>query len=121
MGGGSHGGISEEEEAWAWVGLHLFQRFQRKGIAKQYLTTLLGVHSVAMVFFSFGSSCYQLGCTVAAVSAQQQVEHVKTDLQNITTEWTHHSVHSQSMSRYFVTNKRRLCINYVTQQDVRHC
>ena len=42
--------------------------------------------------FSFGSSGYQLGCTVAAVSVQWPVEQVKNALQNITTEWTLHSV-----------------------------
>ena len=44
------------------------------------------------VLFSLSSSGYQLGCTVAAVSAQQPVEHVHNALQNITTEWTPHSV-----------------------------
>ena len=44
------------------------------------------------VFFSFGSFGYLLGCTVAAVSAQQPVEHVKNALQNITMEGTPHSV-----------------------------
>ena len=43
--------------------------------------------------YSFGSSSYQLGCTVATVSAQQPVEHVKNSLQNITTDWTPHRVH----------------------------
>ena len=38
------------------------------------------------------SSRYPLGCTVAAVSVQWLVEHIKNDLQNITTEWTLHSV-----------------------------
>ena len=38
------------------------------------------------VFFSFsyGNSGYQLGCTIAAVSDQQAVEHFKNVLQNIT-------------------------------------
>ena len=40
------------------------------------------------VLFSFGSSVYQFGCMVAAVSAQQPVEHFKNALQNITPEWT---------------------------------
>ena len=39
--------------------------------------------------FSVRSSGYQFGCTVAGVSSQWQVEHT---LQNITTEWTTHSV-----------------------------
>ena len=38
------------------------------------------------------SSDYQLGCTVAAVSAQQLEEHVNIDWQNITTEWMTHIV-----------------------------
>ena len=43
--------------------------------------------------FSLRSSDYQLGCTVAAVSAQRPVEHVKNTLQNITTEGAPHSVY----------------------------
>ena len=42
--------------------------------------------------FSFGSSGYQLGCTIAAVSDQRPVEHVKNALQNIMTEQTPKSV-----------------------------
>ena len=37
-------------------------------------------------------SSYQLGCTVAAVSAQQPEEHVKNDLQNIMNEGTPYSL-----------------------------
>ena len=44
------------------------------------------------VLFSFVRSGYQLGCTVAAVSAQRPLEHGKNALQNITTEWMTHSV-----------------------------
>ena len=40
------------------------------------------------VMFSFVSSSYQLGRTIAAVPAQQPVEHVKNALQNITREQT---------------------------------
>ena len=47
-----------------------------------------------VVFFSFWSSGYQLGCTVTAALAQRPVEHVKNVLLNITTEWTPHSVES---------------------------
>ena len=36
------------------------------------------------VLLSSGSFSYQLGCSVAAVSAQRPVEHVKHALQNIT-------------------------------------
>ena len=43
-------------------------------------------------FFSFGSSGCQFGCTVAAVSAQRLVEHVKNILLNITNEGMPHSV-----------------------------
>ena len=42
----------------------------------------------SFILFLIGSSGYQLGSTVAAVSA----EHVKNTLQKITTEWTPHSV-----------------------------
>ena len=38
--------------------------------------------------FSLWSSGYQLGCTVAVVSAQRPVEHFKNALQNITTDGT---------------------------------
>ena len=34
----------------------------------------------------------QLGCSVAPVSAQRPLEHVKNAVQNITTEWMTHSV-----------------------------
>ena len=37
-------------------------------------------------FVSFGSSGHQLGCTIAAVSAQRPVEHAIIGLKNITTE-----------------------------------
>ena len=40
------------------------------------------------VLLSFWSSVYQLGCTVAAVSAQRPVEHFKNALKNITTDQT---------------------------------
>ena len=43
----------------------------------------------------------QLGCTVAAVSAQQLVEHVKNDLQNIRTDCPPHCVH---VFQWFVEN-----------------
>ena len=53
------------------------------------------------VFFSFsyGNSGYQLGCTIAAVSAQRPVEHVNNDLQNITTERTPQSVESYNTKK----------------------
>ena len=58
------------------------------------------LQSQCIVLFSFVSSGYQWGCTlaaerervVAAVSAQPLVEHVKKTLQNITTEWSPQSV-----------------------------
>ena len=43
-------------------------------------------HLQCFLFFSFASSGYQLGCTVATVSAQRPVEHAKNALQNITNE-----------------------------------
>ena len=63
-------------------------------------TNLYSIHcgastqSQCFVLSSFGSSAFQLGCTVAAASAQRQLEHVKNDLQNITTrtEWTPYTV-----------------------------
>ena len=49
-------------------------------------------------FVFFGSYDYQFGCTVASASAQRPVEHVKNYLQNITTEWTPHSVQSSLLT-----------------------
>ena len=40
------------------------------------------------LLFSFGSSGYQLGCTIAVVSVQRPVEPVKNALQNIANEGT---------------------------------
>ena len=51
-----------------------------------------GASTQSPSFVCLLSSCYQLGCTLAAVSAQRPVEHVKNALQNIMTEWTPHSV-----------------------------
>ena len=52
-----------------------------------------GVPSLAIFSFVFFlSSGYQKGRTVAAVSAQRPVEHVKTALQNIANEGTLHRV-----------------------------
>ena len=55
-----------------------------------------GGHSLheswCFLFFSFGSSSYQLGCTIDAVSAQRPVAHVKNVLQKITSERTPQSV-----------------------------
>ena len=45
-----------------------------------------------LVLLSFGSYGYQKGYTIAEVSVQRQVEHVKNNLQNIRTEWMPHSV-----------------------------
>ena len=60
----------------------------------QWSCTLRGVHSVSIfVLFPFRSSGYQLGCTIARVSAQWPMEHVINSLQNITTDWTPHSVY----------------------------
>ena len=62
----------------------------KDGIHDVHRLALWGIQSD--VLFSFGSSSYQSGCTVTAVSAQKPVEYVKNNLQNITTEWTPHSV-----------------------------
>ena len=43
---------------------------------------------------AFGSSGCQSGCTIAVVSAQWPVEHVKNPLQNIVNEGTPQSVES---------------------------
>ena len=63
---------------------------------------ILGAHKIYSVrhplspdvlLFYVKSSSYQLGCTVAAVSAQwPNAEHAKHALQNTTTEWTPHMV-----------------------------
>ena len=60
--------------------------------AKESVHCGVSTQSRCFVFFSLGSSGYLLGCTIGAVSAQRQVEHVKHAIQNITTEWTPHSV-----------------------------
>ena len=58
----------------------------------------------------FGSSGCQLGCTVAAVSAQWSVKHVKNALQNITTKQTpqivahQHSITDSSLEEIVVLN-----------------
>ena len=45
------------------------------------------IPSRCFILFSLGSSGYQTGWTVSALSAQRPVEHVKNALQNIMTEW----------------------------------
>ena len=55
------------------------------------LATVCVIPSVAMFSFVFFEK-FRLGCTVAAVSAKQPVEHVENALQNITTEEMMHSV-----------------------------
>ena len=60
--------------------------------------TVFGLLSRNVLFFSFVNSGFQLVCTVAAVSAQQPVEHVRNALQNITTQGTKHSVEDKRPS-----------------------
>ena len=55
-------------------------------------TLWASTQSRCLVLFSFGSSGYQLGCTVTAVSGQRQIKHVKNVLHTITTEWPPPSV-----------------------------
>ena len=52
----------------------------------------LGRPLICDVFFSFANSCYQLGCTIVAVSEEGPEENVKNTLQNITNEGTPQSV-----------------------------
>ena len=62
--------------------------------------TMWGVPLFVMFcFVHFGNSSYQLGCTVAAVSAQRPVEHVKNALQNIVNEGMPHSVYLSLLDR----------------------
>ena len=62
--------------------------------------TLWGVPlSLHVLLFSHANSGYQLGCTIAAVSAQPPGEHVKNDLQNIRTERTPQSVIALRLGR----------------------
>ena len=69
-------------------------KYADKGVISISRSTLhCGVSTQLRSFlFSFGSSGYPLGGTVAAVSAQQPAEHFKNALQNIATEWTPQSV-----------------------------
>ena len=57
--------------------------------------TLWGVHSVPKFCFVFFR---KFPFTVAAVSAQRPLEHVKNALQNTTNEWTLHSAWSKRRS-----------------------
>ena len=52
----------------------------------------VAAESWCFILFSFRSSGYKFGCTIAAVSTYQLMEHVKNALQNITTEWMPQSV-----------------------------
>ena len=60
-----------------------------------YVLVHCGASTLSWCFliFSFGSPGYQLGCTIAAVSAQRPVEHVKNALQNIKIEQTPQSLY----------------------------
>ena len=70
------------------------------GAAGTPCTCTVGRQLSRDVLLTCGSSGYQMGCTVAAVSAQRPVEHVKNALQNITTDGTPHSV---------LQNKKNYC------------
>ena len=94
---GGHGGISLQPLCVASPeGLHNVK-------AGRQMNYIVGHPLSRNVLFSFGnfspSSSYQLGCTVAAVTAQQPVEHIKTAQQNIRTEWTPHNVHCSCTDR----------------------
>ena len=77
----------------------------------------------------FWKFCYQLGCTVAAVSSNRPVEHVNNAVQNIATEWTPHSVVSCSAPTCFlslsaasvsnVTDLTRSARSRVASQNIR--
>ena len=55
--------------------------------------TVCVIHSVVLFGFVFCQKFrHKLSCTVAAVSSQQPVEHVKNILQNTMTKWTPRSV-----------------------------
>ena len=57
-----------------------------KTVSATFLYTMGHPLSRDVLLFSFGSSGYQLVCTITAVSAKRPVEHVKTVLQNIETK-----------------------------------
>ena len=76
-----------------------------------FLHSGASAQSSCFVLLSFGSSGYQLGTTMAAVSAQRPVEHVKNALQNIMTERMPQSVQEcatcqviDSLSNFSVDN-----------------
>ena len=78
-----------------------------------------------VVLYSVRSSGYQLemlGCTVAAVSAQRLVEHVKNALQNIATEGTKHRVflacHSAALPGYRSTRLPSVCCSAVRNKSL---
>ena len=78
------------ENTWTW-------NIWLSAESVQHLIFWLSAHTAFRtlsrdVLFSVRNSGYQLGCTVAAVSALWPVQHVKNALQNITTEGTKHSV-----------------------------
>ena len=63
------------------------------------------------VLFSFRSSGYKLGCTIAAVFSQRPVGHVKNDLQNIMTEGMLHPVvqcTNRAVSKTLVVSRSKL-------------
>ena len=65
--------------------------------------------SQCVVLFPFRILGYQLGCTVAAVSAQRPVEHVKYVLQNIMTDRMPRSVFMEMRNvGYFMSVSKTL-------------
>ena len=58
----------------------------------KYIQSASSPQSQCFVLFSLRGFGYQLGCTIATVSAQRPVEYVKNVLQNITTEGTPRNV-----------------------------
>ena len=77
-----------------YIGENNRSLFERLAIF--FNTVLCPLSRDALCCFYICSSIYQLGCTVATVSAQRPVEHVKNNNQNITTEGTKQSVHHLS-------------------------
>ena len=74
----------------------LQSKFSRKGYVSLALVayseiTHFCVHSLMFCLLFFWL-LIALGCTIAAVSVERPVEHVKTALQNIMTEWKPKSV-----------------------------
>ena len=72
----------------------------------------------ALFCFIVRNSGYQLGCAVAAVSAQWQVEHVKNSLQNIATEGTKHSVYLSQVCDVTLDHQTSCSQSLLSWEDV---